>query len=77
MTEIKRLLTELRGKTLGRIRRAEVLTENLPEMNRAEIDAMINSQIAYLMEWSKADIIKEFCDPEELLMREILRRMGE
>lgn len=76
MNLVKRTVRDLEKKYKERIKRARVVAQLAPELNRAEVKAMVDDQVEDIRGWTRDAVIKEFCDPEELIMRGILKRFG-
>ena len=77
MNPYKQALKDLERKYQGRIKRGKALARDAEMVVLSEADAekMVESQIADLRSWTFEDLIAEFVDPEELLVREVLKRL--
>lgn len=76
MNQIKRIIKALDKKYRERIKRAKSVAQMAPELTRAEAEAMVNEQVEDIKLWTRDAVIKEFCDPEELVIRGILKRFN-
>ena len=76
MNHLKSAVQELKKKTLARIKRAEALVRDTDPINRKKANNMINAQWDEIATWDKSKIMAEFIDPQELLIREVLNKIG-
>lgn len=76
MNQIKRIVKALEKKYRERIKRARVVAQMAPELTSAEAKAMVEAQTEAIKLWTRDEVIREFCDPEELVIRGILERFS-
>ena len=72
--DLKKMVEGLKVKFRHRIQRAEVLVDGL-YLTEAEVDQISREEYSRLMEMDKAALIREFVDPEEMVIRGILRKI--
>jgi len=77
MNRVKRIVNQLERKYKARIKRAKIVANLMPGVDQDGIDRMVADQLEDIRSWPRDAVLREFCDPEELLLRGILKRYSE
>ena len=78
MNALEKAIKQLERKYKGRIERAKVVydaIENKESITEEKANDMIRVQYDELKTWTVDQLIREFCDPEDLLYREALKHL--
>jgi hypothetical protein len=79
MNQFDKALAEIVGKFNERLKRAKVLREAIggrANISDQEAEDLIARQYADLRTWTPEKLIGEFVDPEEMLIRELSKKIG-
>lgn len=75
MNYLKVVVKNLERKVKRRVKRAKLLSQVVGPVTEDEARKMIERQVEDLSTWTQRELIDEFCDPEELVLREASKRL--